>query len=35
MLKDNGPYDGLFLDIHGAMSVVGIDDAEGDFIARI
>ena len=35
MLKDNGPYDGLFLDIHGAMSVVGIDDAEGDFISRI
>ena len=35
MLKANLPYDGLFLDIHGAMSVVGLDDAEGDFIARI
>lgn len=35
MLKKNLPYDGLFLDIHGAMSVVGMDDAEGDFIARI
>ncbi len=35
MLKTNLPYDGLFLDIHGAMSVVGLDDAEGDFIARI
>lgn len=35
MLKENLPYDGLFLDIHGAMSVVGLDDAEGDFISRI
>ena len=35
MLKANGPYDGLFFDIHGAMSVVGLDDPEGDFIARI
>jgi microcystin degradation protein MlrC len=29
------PYDGLFFDIHGAMSVVGLDDPEGDFIERI
>ena len=35
MLKKNIPYDGLFLDIHGAMSVVGLDDPEGDFIIRI
>ena len=35
MLKKDLPYDGLFLDIHGAMSVVGLDDAEGDFISRI
>ncbi len=35
MLKGNLPYDGLFLDIHGAMSVVGLDDPEGDFIIRI
>ncbi|NNE03053.1 MAG: M81 family metallopeptidase [Eudoraea sp.] len=35
MLKKNGPYDGLFMDIHGAMSVVGIPDPEGDFIKRI
>ena len=35
MLKKNLPYDGLFLDIHGAMSVVGLDDPEGDFIVRI
>ena len=35
LLKDNLPYDGLFLDIHGAMSVEGIEDPEGDFIIRI
>ncbi len=34
-LKANGPYDGLFFDIHGAMSVVGIDDPEGDLILRV
>ncbi len=35
LLKDDLPYDGLFLDIHGAMSVEGLDDPEGDFITRI
>ena len=35
MLEKHLPYDGLFLDIHGAMSVVGLDDPEGDFIQRI
>ena len=35
MLKQNAPYDGLFFDIHGAMSVVGLDDPEGDFIVRV
>lgn len=35
MLEENLPYDGLFLDIHGAMSVVGLEDPEGDFIQRI
>ena len=35
LLKKNLPYDGLFFDIHGAMSVVGLDDPEGDFIVRI
>jgi microcystin degradation protein MlrC len=35
LLEENGPYDGLFLDIHGAMSVVGLDDPEGDYIVRI
>jgi len=34
-LKKNLPYDGLYFDIHGAMSVVGLDDPEGDFIARL
>ena len=34
-LKRHLPYDGLFLDIHGAMSVQGLDDPEGDFIVRI
>lgn len=35
LLKKNMPYDGLFFDIHGAMSVVGLDDPEGDLIVRI
>ena len=35
MLKEELPLDGLFFDIHGAMSVVGIDDPEGDFIKKI
>ena len=34
-LKKYRPYDGLFFDIHGAMSVIGLDDPEGDFITRI
>ncbi len=34
-LKAHGPYDGLYFDIHGAMSVVGLDDPEGDFIVKI
>ncbi|MDD2279794.1 MAG: M81 family metallopeptidase, partial [Bacteroidales bacterium] len=28
-LRENLPYDGVFFDIHGAMSVVGLDDPEG------
>jgi microcystin degradation protein MlrC len=35
LLKKNLPYDGLYFDIHGAMSVVGLDDPEGDLIVRI
>lgn len=30
-----GPIDGLFFDIHGAMTVEGYDDAEGDLIKAI
>ncbi len=35
MLKETLPLDGLFFDIHGAMSVQGLDDPEGDFIIRV
>ncbi|GAB2489636.1 M81 family metallopeptidase [Algoriphagus taiwanensis] len=35
MLQANLPYDGLFFDIHGAMSVEGLDDPEGDFILKV
>ena len=35
MLEQNLPYDGIFFDIHGAMSVQGLDDPEGDFIVRV
>jgi microcystin degradation protein MlrC len=35
LLGSNGPYDGLFFDIHGAMSVEGLEDPEGDLIERI
>ncbi|XOV94617.1 MAG: M81 family metallopeptidase [Bacteroidota bacterium] len=35
MLKENLPYDGLFFDIHGAMSVQGLDDPEGDMIKQV
>lgn len=34
-LRADAPIDGVFLDIHGAMSVVGLDDPEGDLIARV
>lgn len=34
-LKKYAPYDGLYFDIHGAMSVQGLDDPEGDLLARI
>ncbi|HEY6900215.1 MAG TPA: M81 family metallopeptidase [Puia sp.] len=34
-LRKNGPFDGIYLDIHGAMSVAGLDDPEGDYIERI
>jgi microcystin degradation protein MlrC len=35
LLAKELPLDGLFFDIHGAMSVEGLDDPEGDFIKQI
>ncbi len=35
LLKEQMPFDGIFLDIHGAMSVEGLDDPEGDYITKI
>ena len=35
MLEEALPLDGIFFDIHGAMSVQGLDDPEGDFLVRI
>ncbi len=34
-IRDNGPFDAFFFDIHGAMSVVGMDDAEGDLALAV
>ena len=34
-LCDSLPLDGVFLDIHGAMTVVGMRDAEGDLASSI
>nr|WP_306816346.1 MULTISPECIES: M81 family metallopeptidase [unclassified Microbacterium] len=34
-IRVEGPFDGFFFDIHGAMSVVGMDDAEGDLAAAV
>lgn len=34
-LKKGMPYDGVFFDLHGAMSVIGLEDPEGDFIIRV
>lgn len=34
-LQRDLPYDGVFLDLHGAMSVEGLDDPEGDLIERV
>ena len=35
LLEKELPLDGLFFDIHGAMSVEGVDDPEGDFIKKV
>jgi len=34
-LAENGPFDGIFLHMHGAVSVLGMEDAEGDFVEAI
>lgn len=35
LLRANGPWDGVYLDFHGAMNVRGMDDAEGDWVAAV
>lgn len=35
MLRAEGPFDGVYLDLHGAMHVQGMDDAEGDWICSV
>lgn len=34
-LEQAGPLDGMILDLHGAMSVIGMDDAEGDLATAV
>lgn len=34
-VRELGPFDGFFFDIHGAMSVVGMEDAEGDLALAV
>lgn len=34
-LRENGPFDGVYLDMHGAMNVADRDDAEGDWMVSI
>ncbi|GGO63278.1 microcystin degradation protein MlrC [Microbacterium nanhaiense] len=34
-LREAGDVDGVYFDIHGAMSVVGLDDAEGDLVTAV
>jgi len=35
LLRANGPWDGVYLDFHGAMNVRGMDDAEGDWVSAV
>ncbi|MFN8483341.1 MAG: M81 family metallopeptidase [Anaerolineae bacterium] len=35
LLRAAAPLDGVYLDLHGAMNVQGMDDAEGDWIAAV
>ncbi len=34
-LRENLPYDAMYLELHGAMSVEGLDDPEADYVERI
>ena len=34
-LAAGGPWDGVYLDMHGAMAVAGLEDAEADFISAV
>lgn len=34
-IREHGPFDAFYFDIHGAMSVVGMTDAEGDLGAAV
>ncbi|WP_343069847.1 M81 family metallopeptidase [Paracoccus amoyensis] len=34
-LYDEGPFDGVFLDLHGAMVADGASDGEGKFLAQV
>lgn len=34
-LREKGPFDGVYLDMHGAMNVADRDDAEGDWMMAI
>lgn len=34
-LRAAGPWDGVYLDLHGVMAVEGLDDAEADFISAV
>lgn len=34
-IREQGPFDGFFFDIHGAMSVIGMVDAEGDLARAV
>ncbi len=34
-LAQTGPFDGLLLYMHGAVSVAGMEDAEGDFLSAV
>lgn len=34
-IQQSGPFDGFFFDIHGAMSVIGMQDAEGDLAKAV